>query len=117
MLIVALAAITLALVVRLGADVFSYITGPVAGAALVVLAYRRERTALIKGDALRGLLQGIIAIYVHRRGYVFPNIAIIRGALYLAALAVHLAAGLGFGALLFLALRWAHAQADPGDTG
>jgi hypothetical protein len=47
---------------------------------------------------------------VLRRGYIFPDRAMITGPLFLATLAVHLMAGLAFGTLLHLAFRWARPQ-------
>jgi hypothetical protein len=79
----------------------------VLGAVILALSYRLDRSALITGGAIGGLCQGVVAILIFRRGYVFRDITTITGPLYLASLAVHLLSGLAVGALLFLAFRWA----------
>ena len=107
LLVVILLAIVFTLFVRIHEEVFFYITGPLVGAMLASLAYPYDRSALLTGGVVGGLCQGILAVMVFKRGYVFPDIAMITGPLYLANLAVHLVAGLGIGVLLYLALRWA----------
>jgi hypothetical protein len=107
LILVVLFAIVFALFARLGEEAFFYITGPILGAMLAAFAYRRDRSALITGGIIGGLCQGIFAVMVVRRGYIFPDIAMMTGALFLATLAVHLMAGLVFGTLLYLAFRWA----------
>jgi hypothetical protein len=100
-------AIDFALIVRLHAEAFFYITGPTLGAMLAALAYQHDRSALITGGAVGGLCQGIIAVLILKRGYIFPDTALITAPLFLGTLAVHPMAGLVFGTLLYLAFRWA----------
>ena len=76
------------------------------GAILAALAYRRDRSALITGGVVGGLCQGIFAVLVLKRGYIFTDVAMITAPLFLATLVVHLVAGLVFGTLLYLAFRW-----------
>ena len=52
---------------------------------------------------------------VFQRGYIFPDIGMITAGLFLATLAVHLAAGLALGVLLYLAFRWARPRNATGD--
>jgi hypothetical protein len=114
LILVVLFAIAFALLARLGDEAFFYITGPVLGALLGASAYRRDRSALITGAVAGGLCQGVIAVMVLKRGYIFPDIAMITGPLFLANLAAHLMAGLAFGTLLYLALRWARPRSALG---
>ena len=107
LILVVLFAIVFALFARIREEAFFYITGPIFGAMLAAFAYRRDRYAMISGGIVGGLCQGIFAILVLRRGYNFPDIAMITGALFLASLAAHLMAGLVFGTLFYLAFRWA----------
>jgi hypothetical protein len=107
LILVVFFAIVFALLARLREEAFFYITGPILGAMLAACAYRRDRLAMITGGIIGGLCQGIFAIMVLKRGYIFPDIAMITGALFLASLAAHLMAGLVFGTLLYLAFRWA----------
>ena len=60
---------------------------------------------MITGGVIGGLCQGIIAVLVLGRGYIFPDVAMITGPLFLATLAAHLMAGLALGTLLYLAFR------------
>jgi hypothetical protein len=53
--------------------------------------------ALITGGAVGGLCQGIFAVLVFNRGYIFSDIAMITAPLFLATLAVHLTAGIVIG--------------------
>ena len=107
LLLVVLFAIVFALFARLHEEAIFYVTGPILGAMLAGLAYQRDRLALITGGAVGGLCQGIFAVIVLKRGFIFPDIAMITAAHFLATLAVHLTAGLGFGTLLYLTFRWA----------
>src|SRR5262245_24670861 len=107
MLLVLLAALLLTLFVRLGEEASFDVTGPLLGASPAALMSPHDRSAIIKGGALGGLVQGVIAMMVFKRGYILPDVTIITGTQYLASLAVHLVSGLGFRVLLFLALRWA----------
>jgi hypothetical protein len=107
LLLVVLLAVVFAIFARLHDEAFFCVTGPLLGAMLAAFAYRRDRSALITGGAVGGLCQGILAVMVFKRGYIFPDIALITGVLFLATLAVHLLAGLVFGTLLYLAFRWA----------
>jgi hypothetical protein len=115
MLLVVLLAIVFALFARLHEEAFFYVTGPMLGAMLATLVYRRDRSALITGGAVGGLCQGIIAVMVLKRGYIFPDIAMITAPHFLATLAVHLMAGLVFGTLLYLAFRWARPRSVTSD--
>lgn len=114
MLLVILAALILALFVRLRGEAFFYIVGPLLGALLGSMAYPRDQGAMITGGAVGGLCQGVIGIMVFKRGYVFQDVGIMTGTLFLASLAAHLAVGLGVGTLLYLALRWARPNAKSG---
>ncbi len=107
LILVVFFAIVFALFARLREEAFFYITGPILGAMLAAFAYRRDRSAMITGGVVGGLCQGIFAVMVLRRGYIFPDIAMITGGLFLANLAAHLMAGLVFGTLFYLAFRWA----------
>jgi hypothetical protein len=107
LVLVVLFAIVFTLFARLRVEAFFYVTGPILGATLAALAYRRDRLALITGGAVGGLCQGIFAVLVLKRGYIFADFGSITGAHFLATLAVHLTAGLVFGTLLYLAFRWA----------
>jgi hypothetical protein len=107
LILVVLFAVVFALFARLREEAFFYITGPILGAMLAAFAYRHDRSAMITGGVIGGLCQGIFAVMVLRRGYIFPDVAMITGALFLANLAAHLMAGLVFGTLLYLAFRWA----------
>ena len=107
LILVVFFAIVFALFARLREEAFFYITGPILGAMLAAFAYRRDRLAMITGGIIGGLCQGIFAVIVLRRGYIFPDIAMMTGALFLATLAAHLMAGLIFGILFYLAFRWA----------
>jgi hypothetical protein len=107
LLLVILFAIVFALFAWLHEEAFFYVTGPMLGAILAAMAFRRDPSALISGGIVGGLCQGIFAVLVLKRGYIFPDIAMITGALFLAALAAHLMAGLVIGTLLHLAFRWA----------
>lgn len=106
MILVVLSALILGLFVRLHEEAFFYITGPLLGAMLAALICRRDRSALITGGGVGGICQGILAVLVLKRGYIFPDIAMITGSLFLVTLAVHLLLGLAFGTLLYLSLRW-----------
>jgi hypothetical protein len=106
LLLVILFAIVFALFSRLHEEAIFYITGPILGAILAALAYRRDWSALITGGAVGGLCQGILAVLVLKRGYAFADVAMITAPLFLANLVVHLVAGLVFGTLLHLAFRW-----------
>ena len=107
MILVVLCALIIGLFARLHEEAIFYITGPLLGAMLAAWADRRDRAALIKGGVLGGFCQGIIAVMLLKRGYIFPDIAMMTGALFLETLVVHLFAGLTFGTLLYLAFRWA----------
>ncbi len=107
LLLVVLFAIVFTLVARLHEEAFFYISGPILGAMLAALVYQRDRLALITGGAVGGLCQGIFTVMVLKRGYIFPDTAMITGSRFLATLAVHLTAGLVFGTLLYLPFRWA----------
>ena len=107
LLLIVLFAIVFALFAWLREEALFYITGPILGAMLAACAYPRDRAALVTGGAVGGLFQGIFAVMVFKRGYVFPDIGMITAPLFLAALAVHLVAGVVFGTLLYLAFRWA----------
>jgi hypothetical protein len=107
LILVVFFAIVFTLFARLREEAFFYIIGPILGAMLAAFAYRRDRSAMITGGIIGGLCQGIFAIMVLKRGYIFPDIAMITGALFLASLAAHLMAGLVFGTLFYLAFRWA----------
>jgi hypothetical protein len=115
LLIVVLFAIIFALFSRLHNETFFYVTGPLLGATLAACAVRRERSALITGGAIGGLCQGVIAVLVLKRGYIFPDMAMITAGGYLATLAVHLMAGIVFGTLLYLAFRWARPRSVTSD--
>ncbi|AGA26238.1 hypothetical protein [Singulisphaera acidiphila] len=107
MILVVLCALILGLFVRLHEEAFFYITGPLLGAMLAALTCRRDRSALITGGGVGGICQGILAVLVLKRGYIFPDVAMVTGFLFLATLAVHLLLGLAFGTFLYLSLRWA----------
>ncbi len=107
LILVVLFAIVFALFARLHEEALFYVSGPILGAMLAGLTYPRDRAALITGGAIGGLCQGILAVMAFKRGYIFPDFGALTGVLFLANLAVHLAAGLGFGTLLYLAFRWA----------
>ena len=107
MMLVVLFALVLALFARLREEAFFFVTGPLLGSMLAATVYRRDRSALITGGAVGGICQGIFCVIVLKRGYIFPDIAMVTGAHFLATLAVHLLTGLTFGALLYLAFRWA----------
>jgi hypothetical protein len=115
MLLVVLSALIAGLFTRLRGESFFYVTGPLLGAILAALAYRRDRSAFITGGAAGGLCQGGFAVLVLKRGYIFPDITMITGALFLATLAVHVMAGLVFGTLLYLAFRWARPRTVTSD--
>src|SRR5262245_28341022 len=91
MILVLLAALWLA---RLRGEAFYYITRPILGASLGALWPPRHRWSLVTGGLLGGLCQGIVSVLLLRRGYPFGDVAMLTGTLYLAALAVHLLAGL-----------------------
>jgi hypothetical protein len=110
MLLILLAAVFLALFVRLREETIFYVMGPFLGAALAALTYPHDLSALITGGAIGGLAQGIIAMMVFKRGYLFPDLITADG--YLVSLAVHLFLGFGFGLLLFL-LKQAHPARTP----
>jgi hypothetical protein len=107
LVLVVLFAIVFALFARIHYEAIFYVTGPVLGSLLAALSYRRDRSALITGGAVGGLCQGIIAVIVLKRGYIFPDIAMITSTYFLVNLTVHLMAGLVLGTLLYLAFRWA----------
>jgi hypothetical protein len=107
LILVVLFAVVFALFAWLREEALFYITGPILGAALAAWAYPRDRSALITGGVVGGLCQGIFAVMVFKRGYIFPDIGMITAGLFLATLAVHLAAGLVLGVLLYLAFCWA----------
>jgi hypothetical protein len=107
LLLVVLFAFVFALFSRLHNEAFFYVSGPILGALLAAFVHRRDRSALITGGAVGGLCQGVIVVLVLKRGYIFRDIAMITATHYLASLVVHLIAGLVFGTLLYLALRWA----------
>jgi hypothetical protein len=107
LVLVVLFAIVFALFARIHYEAIFYVTGPVLCSLLAALSYRRDRSALITGGAVGGLCQGVIAVLVLKRGYIFRDIAMITATNYLANLVVHLIAGLVFGTLLYLAFRWA----------
>ncbi|SIO67447.1 hypothetical protein SAMN05444166_8365 [Singulisphaera sp. GP187] len=114
MLLVVVCALILGLFVRLQEEAFFYITGPLLGATLAALACRQDRSALITGGGVGGICQGILTVLILKRGYIFPDIAMITGTLFLANLAVHLLLGLAFGTLFYLSLRWAHPRTVTG---
>jgi hypothetical protein len=106
LLLVILFAIIFALFPWLREEAFFYITGPMVGAILAAMAYRRDHLALITGGAVGGLCQGALAVLVFKHGYIFLDIAMMTGIRFLATLAAHLTAGLVIGSLLYLAFRW-----------
>jgi hypothetical protein len=110
MLLIVLCALLLWLFAWLHAEAFFFVTGPLLGATLAAFSYRRDPSALITGGAVGGICQGFFAVLVLKRGYIFPDIAMMTGDRFLATLAVHLLAGLAFGMLLHLAFRWARPQ-------
>ena len=81
LLLVILFAIVFALFAQLHEEAFFFITGPMLGAMLAALAYRRDPSALISGGVVGGLCQGILAVMVLKRGYIFSDIAMITGPL------------------------------------
>jgi hypothetical protein len=72
---VVLLAIVFALFTRLHNETFFYVAGPLLGATLAACAYRRDRSALITGGAVGGICQGMLEVLVLKRGYIFPDIA------------------------------------------
>ena len=114
LLLVILFAIVFTLFARLHDEALFYVTGPLLGAMVAALAYRRDRSALITGGAVGGLCQGIFAVTVFKHGYIFSDVAMITGVRFLATLAVHLIAGLVFGTLLYLAFQWARPRSVTG---
>src|SRR4051794_6647954 len=110
LILVVLFAAVFALIARLRAEASFYITGPIAGAVLAAWAYRRDGLALVTGGIIGGLCQGIFVVLLLKRGYIFPDIAMITGPLFLATLAAHMIAGGVFGTLLHLAFRWTRPQ-------
>jgi hypothetical protein len=115
LLLIVLFALVFALFARLHEEAFFCVTGPLLGAMLAALAYRRDPWALISGGVGGGVCQGIIAVLVLKRGYVFPEVAMITAAHFLANLAAHLTAGLVIGTLLYLAFRWARPPSPTSD--
>jgi hypothetical protein len=107
LILVVLFALVFALFARLREEAFFYVTGPILGAMLAPFVDRRDASAMITGGIVGGLCQGIFAVMVLKRGYIFPDIAMITGGLFLGNLAAHLVAGLVFGTLFYLAFRWA----------
>jgi hypothetical protein len=107
MVLVVLCALTFALFTWLRERAFFFVTGPLLGAMIGALVYRRDRSALITGGAVGGLCQGIFAVIVLKRGYIFSDVAMINAPRFLANLSVHLLAGIACGMLLHLALRCA----------
>ena len=105
LILVVLFAVVFALFARIRGEAFFYLTGPLLGALIGALAYRRDRSALIKGGVAGGLCQGIIAVLVLTRGYIFADFGMLTASVFLLNLAVHLMAGLVIGSLLYLALR------------
>ena len=107
LILVVLFAGVFTLFARIRGEAFFYVTGPLFGAQLAAMGYWRDPSALIKGGAIGGLCQGVIAVLVMKRGYIFADFGKFTAGLFLVNLAVHLMAGLVFGLLLYLALRWA----------
>ena len=107
LIVIVVFALDFALIARLGADAFFYISGPPFGAILAALSYPHDRSALITGGAVGGLCQGILAVLVWKRGYIVSDVAMITAPLFVVNLFVHLMAGLIFGTLLYVAFRWA----------
>lgn len=105
MILVVLAAVVLALFARLGGEASFYVVGPLLGAIIASLIHRRDESALITGGLIGGLCGGIFAVLVLKRGYIFSDVAMITGGLFLMTLGVHLVAGLVIGTLLYLAVR------------
>ncbi|MDG3008145.1 hypothetical protein [Paludisphaera mucosa] len=114
MFLVLLAAACTTLFVGLREEALCYITGPHLGSLLAALLVPRDRSALVSGASIGGLCQGVVSVLLLGRGYPFGDPAMLTGPLYVAALGVHLLAGLGFGVLLFLALQWSRPKSGPG---
>jgi hypothetical protein len=76
---VSLCATIFALFARLHEEAYFHVTGPILGAIIAALVYRRDRPALITGGAAGGLSQGIIAVIVLKRGYIFPDFGALTG--------------------------------------
>lgn len=105
MLLVVLVALVLALIARLGGEACFYCAGPIGGAILGATAARHDRWASLTGGLIGGLCQGILVPLFLKQGYVFPDVAMMTGGLFVGNLAVHLAAGLVFGGLV-TAIDW-----------
>ena len=105
LILIALVAVVLAMFVRLGDEAAFYVAGPILGSLLGARGYRLDRWAFVKGGAVGGLCQGLVALLVLKHGYPFQDPAMMTGTLFLAAMAVHLTMGLGLGLLLSLAFR------------
>lgn len=115
LILVAIFALVFALFAWLREEALFYVTGPILGAMLTALTYSSDRWAWITGGAIGGLFQGICAVMFLKRGYIFPDVSMLTGPLFLATLGVHLASGLVFGTLLALAFRWARPRANVED--
>ena len=77
LLVVILFAVVFALFAWLREEAFFYITGPMLGAMLAAMPYRRDHLALITGGAVGGLGQGTLVVPVLKHGYIVPDIATI----------------------------------------
>ena len=82
LILVGLFAVVFALFVRIRDEAFFYLTGPLLGALIGALAYRLDRSALIKGGAAGGLCQGFIAVLVLKRGYMFADFGKLTASLF-----------------------------------